>query len=93
MDHTVHREAIEPTAAYLVSRWWAKCESAPDEIALKDACQTYWFGVRTLSRLSCLTPEARHFGVVMTNEVRRAAHYIEEKIGLNPFKTWRVPAG
>jgi hypothetical protein len=28
MDTTIVSEAIEPTAGYLIGRWWAKCEKA-----------------------------------------------------------------
>ena len=90
VERGVPSEAIEPATGVLVAFWYASCDVAGgDRLKLEDACQALWMGLLGLQKIAVATPSAVHFGVVVGNEMRRAARYIEQHLGVRPLEQWK----
>jgi hypothetical protein len=80
-------ERLEDTAAYCIGQWYMACEEAResgDQIELDAAIDAFWCGVDALSKLGCCCRGATHFNIASSNEVQRAADYIEMVTGERP---------
>lgn len=92
LDGNFRSEDLEPVAAHCIGRWFADCEEAKatgDKTALLNACETMWYGMDALNKLSCCTKGAVHFSLACSNEVGRVADYIEQVTGQRPERaTW-----
>ncbi len=91
IDATIRSEELEPTFAYLVGRWFAKCQAAHDRgdrDDLADACAYFWQGIIGLRKVCFACPEARHAGLAVSNHERQVAKMIQDWLGIDPYKEW-----
>ena len=92
-------EELEPVMVKVMCHLYAACERARTEndgMGLETACNTLWEGMRAISMVSicirnCFPHDANcclHFSLAASNEMAKAAKYIEETLGLDPYKVW-----
>lgn len=78
-------EEIEPFAALLVGRLFARCEAAKDDHAkFTGACADLWFGLHGLEKIAIAARTATHFSIAMNNHIQMVARYIKDELRLDP---------
>lgn len=92
LDPTIRSEDIEPTMAYLIARWFAKCEAAKatgniDKIL--GACGDLWMGLTGLRKVVVASRDPVHASLALSTHTVRLANYIEAQTGIDPMKEWK----
>ena len=62
---------------------------AMDYEKFSSLCADLWYGVQHLSGLGTVARTCTHFTIAMGNHMSLIARYIEEHLGINPFKEWK----
>lgn len=87
-------EALEPFAASLIGRMWARCEVAktlgPHEY--EDALEGLWWAAKGLDKIATAVGSAVHFSLACGNHLRQIADLIEQETGRNPILDDRPPS-
>jgi hypothetical protein len=79
-------EAIEPFAAMLIGRMFARCEAAKeDESAHYHALNCLWYALHGLEKISIAVETATHFSIAMNNHILMVSKYIQAEIGIDPM--------
>jgi hypothetical protein len=83
----IHSEALEPTFAHLIGKWyaqtqWNKQTYGPHSAAYVDSMQNWWWGMRALSRVMIACPGATHACVALSNEMQMVKGIIERELGI-----------
>jgi hypothetical protein len=90
-------EEIEPTMMKILCHLYARCEKvATDQAALYNACNALWEGINAINMVAiCVrcglelnNSSCLHFSIAASAELGKAARYIQDMIGIDPFKTW-----
>jgi hypothetical protein len=86
--HPIASEEIEPFAAMLVGRLFARCEYAKksDPDSFEYHCQNLWHGLGGLEKIAIAAHTATHFSIAMNSHIIFVANYIEEALGVDPMK-------
>lgn len=87
----ISSEQIEPFAAMLIGRLFARCEHAKanDPDRMHYHCENLWFGIHGLEKIAIAAQTATHFSIAMNNHINFIADYIEREIGIDPVKEWK----
>jgi hypothetical protein len=91
-DATIHSEALEPTAQYLIGRWFVKVEQAKlstepyRDHKVEHAWANFWHGLHGLQSVSVACEDAVHFALVISNTIVRVAKMIQDELGVDVFK-------
>jgi hypothetical protein len=88
-------EEIEPFAAKVIGRMWARVEFAKKngmKSDVYDACNRFWHALGGLEKLAVSIGSATHFSVSMNNHIMGSAKMIEKEIGINPMDKNLGPA-
>lgn len=80
----IYSEEIEPTAAMIVGRLFARCQAAQDDSEKEHAYASLWWAVNALNSLSVAVESATHFSIAANNEVSRVRQLIEHEFGFDP---------
>ena len=95
MNVAIPSEAIEPFAAMLIGRMWARCEAVKtDRDALEAQCMNFWWVVRGLNKIAVAITCGRscpgvpehdgvHFSIAAGNEQSRVRDYIMHALGID----------
>ena len=83
---TIASEEVEPTAALVVGRLYARVQAAPEGPERESAWASLWWAVNALSSLSVAIGTATHFSVACNNHVAAVARMIENELGIDPFE-------
>lgn len=81
-------EAIEPFAAMLVGRLFARVTEAKnigDINAVELAYANLWWGVHGLEKIAIAVSTATHFSIAASNHIRFVAEMVRKDLGVDPF--------
>jgi hypothetical protein len=80
-------EDLEPFAAMLIGRMWARCETAKGlgGYAYEDALDSLWWALTGLDRIATSVESAVHFTLAVQNHMMQVARLIEKETGRNPL--------
>lgn len=82
-------EEIEPTAAMLIGRMFARCEAVPkDSIEFEHHCQSLWWVIIGLFKISIGVSTALHFSLACNAHRGMVRDYIMKHIGCDPEVVW-----
>lgn len=101
MTTRITSEDVEPFAAMLVGRMWARVEEAKgDEHNVYSACMSFWWAVTGLEKIAIAVRsglphdnvDAIHFSIASSNHMSMAATLIKNLIGEDPTteRAWKV---
>lgn len=82
-----YSEALEPTFAHLIGKWyaqsqWMKKTYGPHSAAYVDSMQSWWWGMRAISRLLIACPGAIHASVALSNHMQDIKRMIEKELDI-----------
>ena len=83
-------ELVEPFAAMIVGRMWARCDEAKEKhgkasVPHQEALNRFWWALSGLERLAISIQTATHFSIAMNNHISGSAAMIEKELGFNPM--------
>lgn len=82
-----HSEALEPTFQHLIGKWYARSQhmkqtQGAQSAAYVDSLEEWWWGMKSLSRLMIVCPEATHATIALQNHMHEIKRLIEHEIGI-----------
>lgn len=80
----IYSEEVEPTAAMIVGRLFARCQAATDHHEKYDAYAHLWWAVNALNSLSVAIKTATHFSLAANNHVSFVRTLVIKELGLDP---------
>lgn len=80
-------EEVEPFAAMIVGRMFARCEAAKakGETYHEDAMRNFWYVLHGLEKIAVGIRTATHYSVAMNGHICAVARYIEEHAKVDPM--------
>lgn len=86
-DLKFHSEALEPFFVHMIGKWFAQSQYmkktyGPHSAAYVDSLQSWWWGMRKLSSLLIVCPNATHCQVAHGNELQAVKRAIEDELGI-----------
>ena len=86
--YPIPSEAIEPFAAMLTGRMFARCEEAKarNDGSLEGQLMSFWWVLAGLNKISIGVETATHFSIAVMNEQNRLSRYIQHELGIDPFE-------
>lgn len=81
-------EMIEPFAALLIGRLYARVEEAKksgEQHAIEHAYASLWWGIHGLEKIAVAVGTATHFSIANGNHVCGVARMIQSDLGIDPM--------
>lgn len=88
MSADITSEMIEPFAAMLIGRLFARVTAAKENgnpNAIEMAYSQLWWGVHGLENIAVAVSTASHFSIANGNHIRGIARMIEADLGIDPM--------
>lgn len=80
----IYSEEVEPTAAMIVGRLFARCQAAEDYFEKESAYANLWWAVNALNSLSVAIRTATHFSLAANNHVSFVRQLVIKELDIDP---------
>lgn len=91
----IKSEEVEPFAAMVVGRLFARCQAAKEKGPTyhEDALMSLWYTLHGLEKIAVGVRTATHFSLAMNNHISMIARHIKSETGIDPdtHPDWKWP--